>query len=186
MTTFDPSQPVLLTDQLFFSQLSAQPSRGSLTEVTIRPDSYVCSGSTHLRVVYNNSNQDFGIALISLNLSSRQKALLTKISDNVYRVSFSESGSAAFAAVPISAGNKISIQDYKNLESASSVVVVTANLVTNQAPILRKAKQTQSSLLSSLVDKKTQTPIPEVSHQTFSNEAQRSILNSKEEASTSS
>lgn len=186
MTTFDPSQPVLLADQLLYSQLSALPAKGSLTEVIIKPDSYVCSGSTHLRVVYKNSNQDFGIALISPNLSSRQRALLTKISDNVYSVSFSESGSAAFAAVPISAGTKLSIQDYKNLESAGSVVVVTANLVTNQAPVLREAKKTQSSLLSSLVDKKTQTPLPEVSHQTFSNEAQRSILNSKEEASTSS
>lgn len=183
-TIFDPSQPVLLPDQLLYNQLSLQPAKGSLTEVVISPDSYICSGSTHLKVVYNNSNQEFGIAVISPNLSSKQKVSLTKVNDTMYRVSFSESGSAAFAAVPVSAGTKISIQDYQNLENAGNVVVVTANLVDDQGSILGKAKSTQSSLLRGLVNKKK--PLPEVSHQTFSKEAQRSILNSKEEASNSS
>ena len=187
ITTFDPSQPILLSDQLLYSQLSTQPAKGSLTEVVIRPDSYVCSGSTHLRVVYNNSGQEFSIAIISSNLSSKQKVFLTKVSESLYKVSFSESGSAAFAAVPTSAGSNISTKDYQNLENAGSVVVVTANLVTDQASALGKAKRTQSSLLRGLVNKKNKKKQPpEVSHQTFSSEAQKSILNSKEEASNSS
>jgi hypothetical protein len=181
---FDPSQPVLLSDQLFFEQISLQSAKGSLAEVVIRPDSYVCSGSTHLRVVYNNSNQEFNIAVISSSLSSTQKVLLTKINDSLYNVSFKESSSAAFAAVPVSSGSRISLQEYQNLNNAGNVIVVTANLVTDQSSILGKAKKTQSNLLSGLVNKKAQTP--EVSHQTFSSEAKKSILNSKEEASNSS
>jgi hypothetical protein len=183
-TIFDPSQPVLLSDKLFYDQLSVQPAKGSLTEVVIRPDSFVCSGSTNLKVVYNNSDQEFGIAVISPNSSSKQNVLLTKISDSLYKVSFRKSGSAAFAAVPISAGNSITSQDYQSLENAGSVVVVTANLVSEQDSVLQKAKKTQSSLLRGLVNKKT--VVPEISYQTFSSEAQKSILNSKEEASNSS
>ena len=183
-TIFDPTQPVLISDQLFYSQLSTQPAKGSLTEVVIRPDSYVCSGSTHIRVVYNNSNQEFGIAVISPNLSSKQKVLLTKVSDSLYKISFSKSGSAAFAAVPLSMGTSITNQDYQSLKNASSVIVVTANLISEQSSVLEKAKETQSSLLRGLVNKKTL--VPEVSYQTFSSEAQKSILNSKEEASNSS